>query len=197
MAKVSSKLGAQESIEIINSITSEEELLAFVDDAEERKTVLAASDARYAQLTEAGSADENEDPEETADQDEVETEETTEEESEDEDEDPEEIVTDELVTPEFLADAAEAVENKVNAEKKFKSQNVDHTVTELQEAHEAFEKSIEFDEETDTVGFSEEKFDEFCKAVANQANADKQRRGLMSPSKVDAALKNLHETLNG
>jgi len=192
MSQVSSELSAKKSIKIIESIDNVDDLSAHVDDAEDRKSVLAASDKRFSELTEPSASSNDEDPKE-------ETPEETEDPSDDEDPEeeahPDEVVTDELVTPEFLADVAEVVENKLAAEKKFKGENVDHTVTELKESHKAFEKST--DVEGETIRFSEEKFNAFRKAVANQANADQQRRGLSQPNAIDKALFDLHKKLNG
>lgn len=191
MSKVSSELSAKQSIEIIQGIESPDELNLFVDDAEDRATVIAASDKKYAQLTATVEAEASTEEPEESNNEEPATE------AEPESESPEEKVTDEKVTPEFLADAAEVVQDKWDSEKEFKGQNVDHTAKELKEAHEEFEKSTVVDEETETVEFSEEKFEAFCKAVANQANVDQQRRGMSQPSSVDKALWDLHKELNG
>jgi uncharacterized protein YdcH (DUF465 family) len=184
---------AKDAVAHIEGIESLDELSAFVGEDEKRKTVLKANDAKYASLTE-GSKSDDEDPEEVVTD---ETPETPEEPKVTEEEEQEEVVTDEAVTAEFLADVAEVIENKLANEKEFKGNNVDHTVKELKEAHEAFEKSTVVDEENETIEFSEEKFDAFRSAVANQANADQQRRGLSQPDAVDKALFDLHNQLNG
>lgn len=190
MSKVSSELSAKASIKIIESIDNVDELSAHVDNAEDRKSVLAASDKRFSELTEPFTPSDEDDTEETDDEPKASSGDANPEEEVDQDE----IVTDELVTPEFLADVAEVVENKLAAEKKFKGENVDHTVKDLKEAHKAFEKST--DVEGETIGFSEEKFNALRKAVANQANADQQRRGLSQPNPIDKALFDLHKALN-
>lgn len=183
---------AKDAVSHIETIESLDELSAFVGDDEKRKTVLSAQDAKYAALSDASSKTGDEDPEEG------ETPETPEEPEEGKTpETPEETVTDEKVTPEFLADVAEVIQDKWDSEKEFRGQNVDHTAKELKEAHEEFEKSTVVDEETETIEFSEEKFDAFRSAVANQANADQQRRGLSQPDAVDKALFDLHKELNG
>ena len=194
---------AKDAVAHIETIESLDELSAFVGDDEKRKTVLKANDSKYASLTE-GSKSDDEDPEAPEDDETPQTPEEVEvPEAPEDDETPEtpkedeEVVTDELVTPEFLADVAEVVQDKWDSEKEFKGQNVDHTAKELKETHEEFEKSTVVDEETETIEFSEEKFEEFCKAVANQANVDQQRRGLSQPSPVDKALFDLHKELNG
>ncbi|MEP2447577.1 MAG: hypothetical protein ABJI69_10135 [Balneola sp.] len=194
MSQVSSELSAKQSIKIIEGIENVDELNAHVDDAEDRTTVLSASDKRFTELTEVSTST-NETEDENEPVDETETSKGDDESPEDETETSDEIVTDELVTPEFLADVAEVVQNKVAAEKKYKGQNVDHTVTDLKQAHVDFEKSVAPSEKA--IGFSKQKFKDFCKAVANQANVDQQRRGLSQPSTVDKALFDLHKELNG
>lgn len=186
---------AKDAVAHIETIESLDELSAFVGDDEKRKTVLSAQGAKYATLSDASSKTGDEDPEED------ETPKTPEEPEEDETpetpKEDEEVVTDELVTPEFLADVAEVVQDKWDSEKEFRGQNAEHTAKELKEAHEAFENSTVVDEETEAIEFSEEKFKSFCKAVANQANVDQQRRGMSQPSPVDKALFDLHKELNG
>tara|TARA_R100001224_G_scaffold55771_3_gene32778 strand:- start:19547 stop:20200 length:654 start_codon:yes stop_codon:yes gene_type:complete len=195
MSKISSELSAKQSIEIIQGIDNEDELNLFVDDAENRTSVIAASDKKYAELT--ASVDTNVEAEASTEESEESNNEEPATEAKPEAEESKETVTDERVTPEFLADVAEIVQNKWDSEKEFKGQNVDHTAKELKESHEAFEKSTVVDEETETIEFSEEKFEGFCNAVANQANVDQQRRGLSQPSPVDKALYDLHKELNG
>jgi hypothetical protein len=181
---------AKLAIDKISQIDNEADLSAFVD-GEDRVTVTAAADARYAELVSATDEDEaaGEDaaPAEQPSEDEVTTAADTEEQTEEV-----EVI---LLADSDYASIVLLVGEKIDQEKeRFSNKQLPagDVAAVLNEAVEAIKASAEGDEQ---IEIPAPVYDAFMSALQNQITIDRSNRGLTQPGKVDAELIAVFEAL--
>ena len=185
------------AIEIIAGITTEEELAAFVTEAETRKKVLAARDARYAEL----SAPADEEPEAEEEAPAEATEDPVEDPPPEAEEEPE-VFEDEVIIfgKDEFATVGKAVSDKVEHEKlRFVNGQLPKgdVTAKLEEAFKALEQAAveTVAGDTEAVELPVHLAGSFALALQHQLATDQQRRGLSQPSAIDKALIELIEGL--